>query len=190
MASSKHPGEDVLRELAGRQGMTFVKMAKEFAVDRKTMRRWCRDIGINECGNVNPSAVAGQPEVEQVIKEYQPVNPVIEALENKVAWLIEWNTIMHERLRELEKYISGFVCSINCRTQNNSFAEIVNKIETGMPFTDAEKVFIDDFRIMCEDAIRNELNAIWKRLENHYHPALSIADTKVFFDDKQKRARG
>ena len=44
------PSDELLREMASQSKMTFARMARELAVDRKTIRRWCRDAGIEKCG--------------------------------------------------------------------------------------------------------------------------------------------
>lgn len=50
LLQDNRPSDFLLSELASQPKMTFARMARELAVDRKTVRRWCRDLGIEKCG--------------------------------------------------------------------------------------------------------------------------------------------
>jgi hypothetical protein len=194
--TSKHPGEDVLREMASRPGMTFAKMARELAVDRKTVRRGCRDIGIDECGAVKPDPA----EVSQLVSEQKPeaenivsdddISLIIQVLQNKQAWLTEWLTMLHERLQFFEQCFVGIACPLPGaqvellpvrQAESDLLAAIMRiafKLGAGVELDKEEQAIYDDLAMICRDALKEDVKILSSRIENHWHTCLSVAGSK------------
>lgn len=196
------PSDTILREMARQPKMTFAKMARELGKDRKTIRSWCREAGIEKCGSVSsvenqedqlksdltkekqttPDNNPQKPIVQGVIKDSPLLAPdsEVEVLKNKIAWLIEWNTIFHDRLKALEENTVGF----------RSLLKIAYKLGAGEELTEEENDFFADFFMLTRAATAGDFVQLERRIETHWHSSLCVADSKMYLIEKKNGYTG
>lgn len=207
-AISERPSDDVLRDMSKQPKMTFARMARELAVDRKTVRRWCRDAGIEKCGSdatendkKTTENVSGMnnPIANAVLPCNGQTVPEIDILQRKMSWLIEWNTLFHDRLRVLEDALIGAACPVPYMMQSvmqgeiletktdlfSSMLSVAYKIGAGEELTNEESDFFADFCMMTRAATVGEFLKIEGLLMNHWHNGLSVADSKAYIEEKR-----
>lgn len=200
--SANRPSEAMLQEMAIQPKMTFAKMARELGKDRKTVRSWCREAGIEKCGpsspvenqdnqsisdlpvekQSTPDNNAKKPISQGVIKDLSQPAPdsEIETLRNKVAWLIEWNTIIHDRMKALEESAVGF----------KSLLKIGYKMGAGEELTEEENDFFADFFMLTRAATAGDFAQLDRRIETHWHSSLCVADSKMYLIEKKNGGTG
>lgn len=195
MAITKdRPSEAILLEMAMQSKMTFARMARELGKDRKTVRQWCRDAGINKCGSSPSAATEGRAETpttsdsgreKPLIEKDSPREAPecdIKAMEGKISCLIKWHNIMHDRLKTLEENMA------TVESVANKFSLLLNigyKLGAGEQLTDEENSIFADFFMLTRAATAADFAQLQHRVENHWHCNLSVTDSKVYLLDKK-----
>lgn len=213
--TTQKPDDNILRDMAIQPKMTFARMARELAVDRKTVRRWCRDAGIEECGSaasvnetserVNDKAknVTREPESVTKIPEIDTDKPFAETtlpgddqpntdsimatLERKISWLIERNTLFHDRLRMMENAMVGAACPVPYMADAPLAAmfKIAYKLGAGEKLTEEENSFFADFCMLTRAATAADFTYIDRKIENHWHVNLPLGASRAYMQEKK-----
>lgn len=215
----ERPSDGVLQNMATQPKMTFSRMARELAVDRKTARRWCRDAGINECRPAGGVTEKPESNIETLENETNTDKPIAEAIlreetagpgsdneldliRRKISWLIEWNTLFHDRMQAMEDALIGAACPISYMMQPavqpeplmvaeaetdlfSSMLSVAYKLGAGEELTKDENDFFADFCMMTRAATADDFSRLDKKLETHWHNGLSVADSRAYLLERR-----
>jgi len=210
-AASKRPANDELRAKAQESGMTFVKLANYYAVDRKTVRRWCRDIGVNKCGvpgngkgNGNEKTVKNQtheaqPAPENNTKNENKDNIVsreeLLALKNQLSSLMDKVNLLEQGLSglsmplktELEEVKSEADEQVDFDSFRNILTELSIICSTDKDMEYDQALILEHLKIIVWHIMGSEIRKIHNRIENHHHLSLSINNSQEWLEENKRK---
>ncbi len=195
-AASKRPDDNELKARAQEPGMTFVKLANIYAVDRKTVRRWCRDIGINKCGvpeNGNTKnqkkPVQGESETAKNRDNFIAREELI-GLKNQISLLVDKINLLEQGMSGLSMPLETeleAVGQIDMETFRNVLTEISIACSTGDDMEGDQALIMEHLGAIIWHVLGSEIRRIHNRIENHHHLNLSINNSQEWLEENKRR---
>ena len=166
--AKQRPAPEELTQLSEQKGMTFPKMAHLLEVDRKTIKRWCLDVGIKEVGVKQP---IGDPQDEKPLKSID-INK--DQNDTKAIGSIRPDALSRGLAAIDLEAMEEKDCAV-------TIEEIAYKLYNGIPVEKLEKkeakllISLMDIIVMT---MKPDIDLIHQRISRHYHTTLSVESGK------------